>query len=168
MLISIFNMVFLPVTAGIIRNHYFHSFIQRIEMTLPSLSMIAILLIIGIVVALNQHALHNTGPITVLAVILHNSIGLVGGYFIARFFQLNLKQSRTVALEVGMQNSGLGIGTILMKYIVQRCDQEGAKAYLESTNPGNISFYKRLGFDVVGEVQLGSVPLFTPMIRLPV
>ena len=55
----------------------------------------------------------------------------------------------------------------LMKHAVRRCDEDETKAYLESTNPRNISLYERHGFEVVGEVQAGSVPLFTAMIRLP-
>ncbi len=62
---------------------------------------------------------------------------------------------------------GQGIGAALMKHAVRRCDEDETKAYLESTNPRNISLYERHGFEVVGEVQAGSVPLFTAMIRLP-
>jgi ribosomal protein S18 acetylase RimI-like enzyme len=62
---------------------------------------------------------------------------------------------------------GQGIGALLMKHAVQRCDEDGVKAYLESSNPANISLYQRHGFEVVGEVQIGSVPVLTPMIRVP-
>lgn len=60
---------------------------------------------------------------------------------------------------------GQGFGTLLMKHALRRCDQEGIAAYLESSNPRNISFYQRLGFEIVGKIQCGSSPVMTPMLR---
>ena len=71
--------------------------------------MLLILLIIAIVVALNADRLLDVGLITLIAVILHNLSGLAGGYYISRLIGLDIKQSQTIAIEVGMQNSGLGV-----------------------------------------------------------
>ncbi|MCA1393317.1 GNAT family N-acetyltransferase [Bradyrhizobium sp. IC3123] len=60
---------------------------------------------------------------------------------------------------------GKGLGTLLMNYALQRCDEDGIVAYLESSNPENIPFYQRHGFKVVGEIQHGSSPPLTPMLR---
>jgi GNAT superfamily N-acetyltransferase len=60
---------------------------------------------------------------------------------------------------------GQGLGTLLMKHAVRRCDEEGVAAYLESSNPRNISFYQRHGFKIVGKIQSGSSPVLTPMLR---
>ena len=60
-----------------------------------------------------------------------------------------------------------GLGAELMRHAVARCDQEGALAYLESSNPRNISLYLRYGFDVMGEIRIGAAPLVTPMLRRP-
>ena len=49
------------------------------------------------------------GPLVLLAVILHNLLGLSCGYGLARISGLSEKQCRTIAIEVGMQNSGLGV-----------------------------------------------------------
>jgi hypothetical protein len=46
------------------------------------------------------------------------------------------------------------LGTTLMTPMLERCDREGLPAYLESSNPRNEPFYRRLGFAVTGEVQL--------------
>jgi hypothetical protein len=46
-----------------------------------------------------------------------------------------------------------------------RVDAEGLPAYLESSNPRNISFYERHGFEVVGRIQAGKTPVVTPMLR---
>jgi GNAT superfamily N-acetyltransferase len=62
---------------------------------------------------------------------------------------------------------GNGFGGALMRCGVARCDQERAMAYLESTNPRNISLYERHGFEVMGEIQIGAGPLVTPMLRQP-
>lgn len=60
---------------------------------------------------------------------------------------------------------GQGIGDRLMRHALARCDREGATAYLESSNPRNIPFYRRHGFDVLGTIQAGSSPVLTPMFR---
>jgi ribosomal protein S18 acetylase RimI-like enzyme len=60
---------------------------------------------------------------------------------------------------------GRGLGALLMKHALRRCDQEGIAAYLESSNPRNISFYERHGFRITGRIQSGSSPVLTPMLR---
>ena len=60
---------------------------------------------------------------------------------------------------------GQGLGALLMKHVLRRCDEEGIAAYLESSNPRNISFYQRLGFKITGRIQSGSSPVLTPMLR---
>lgn len=60
-----------------------------------------------------------------------------------------------------------GIGHALMSYSAARCDQEGVLAYLESTNPRNVSLYERHGFESIGEIQVGKAPVITPMLRRP-
>jgi GNAT superfamily N-acetyltransferase len=62
---------------------------------------------------------------------------------------------------------GKGLGAELMRHGVARCDQEGALAYLESSNPRNIPLYLRYGFEVMGEIRVGAGPLVTPMLRRP-
>jgi GNAT superfamily N-acetyltransferase len=62
---------------------------------------------------------------------------------------------------------GRGVGAELMRHAVARCDREGALAYLESSNPRNISLYRRYGFEMMGEIRIGAAPLVTPMLRRP-
>jgi hypothetical protein len=59
------------------------------------------------------------------------------------------------------------LGAELMRHAVARCDHEGALAYLESSNPRNISLYLRSGFEVMGEIRIGAAPVVTPMLRRP-
>ena len=62
---------------------------------------------------------------------------------------------------------GQGLGSELMKAAVARCDQDGVRAYLESSNPRNITLYQRHGFEIIAEVRSGACPVFTAMIREP-
>jgi ribosomal protein S18 acetylase RimI-like enzyme len=62
---------------------------------------------------------------------------------------------------------GRGVGSQLMRHAVARCDESGTRAYLESSNPRNISLYLRHGFEVVAEVRSGDCPVFTAMVRNP-
>lgn len=62
---------------------------------------------------------------------------------------------------------GRGLGGALMRHAVARCDREGTLAYLESSNPRNITLYVRHGFEVMGRIQVGAGPIVTPMLRQP-
>ena len=62
---------------------------------------------------------------------------------------------------------GQGLGTLLMKHALRRCDEDGIAAYLESSNPRNISLYERHGFRIISQIQHGSSPTLTPMLRTP-
>ncbi|HEY2386141.1 MAG TPA: N-acetyltransferase [Candidatus Binatia bacterium] len=62
---------------------------------------------------------------------------------------------------------GRGLGAELMRFALARCDREGTVAYLESSNPQNISLYRRCGFEEMGEIKVGAAPLVTPMVRQP-
>jgi ribosomal protein S18 acetylase RimI-like enzyme len=61
--------------------------------------------------------------------------------------------------------TGRGLGAALMKHALQICDEQGLPAYLESSNPRNISLYERHGFEVMGEIRTDTSPLMTPMYR---
>ena len=60
---------------------------------------------------------------------------------------------------------GKGHGDALMRYALERCDRDHLPAYLESTNPRNISLYKRHGFEALETIQVGSSPPLVPMLR---
>jgi ribosomal protein S18 acetylase RimI-like enzyme len=70
-------------------------------------------------------------------------------------------------IGVDPAHQGKGIGDALMSYALDRCDRERVPAYLESSNPRNISLYRRHGFEPVGTIQAGSSPTLVPMVRRP-
>lgn len=125
MLLSIIQVVLVPVGAGLLLNRHWRALFIRLEPVLPSLSVAIILMIIAIIVALNADRLVQVGMITLLAVVLHNTLGLSGGYYFSRLVGLNLQQSRTIAIEVGMQNSGLGV-TLAMEFFSATAALPGA------------------------------------------
>ena len=57
------------------------------------------------------------------------------------------------AVGVSPDRRGNGVGARLLAPMLARCDRLGLPAYLESSNPGNLGFYRRLGFAVTGEVR---------------
>ncbi|MCY3632166.1 MAG: GNAT family N-acetyltransferase [bacterium] len=63
------------------------------------------------------------------------------------------------------QSKGLG-GKVLTP-MLDRCDRIGMLAYLESSNPANVGFYRRHGFEPIDEFYLGEGVLITPMSREP-
>lgn len=70
-------------------------------------------------------------------------------------------------IGVDPSRQGAGIGNALMTHALERCDADGLPAYLESSNPANVPFYERHGFEVAGLIQAGSSPPIRPMYRKP-
>ena len=62
---------------------------------------------------------------------------------------------------------GQGIGTSLMRFALEKCDEQNLPAYLESSNPRNITLYQRFGFEIVGLIRAGGSPPMFPMMRRP-
>ncbi len=70
-------------------------------------------------------------------------------------------------IGVEPNSQGRGLGGALLRHAIARSDADEALAYLESSNPRNISLYERHGFEVMGKIQIGAGPLVTPMLRRP-
>ncbi|MEW8689926.1 MAG: bile acid:sodium symporter family protein [Candidatus Thiodiazotropha endolucinida] len=115
MLWSIFKIVLFPVTLGVLVNTLFGRKLGAFKHIFPLLSVLAIVVIIAIIVALNRSNLANMGMAIALAVIMHNLLGLAGGYWLPKLLGWDERVCRTLAIEVGMQNSGLGVA-LAVKY----------------------------------------------------
>jgi len=113
MLVSILKIVILPVVVGVGINALWGRRVKKFESVFPAVSVFGIVLVIATVVALNRDSLSRAGFSVVLAVVLHNGFGLAGGYLGARALRLPVNQARTIGIEVGMQNSGLGVALAL-------------------------------------------------------
>ena len=109
MLLTILEVILLPVAAGVVLNRLMGSRLGALRDAFPLVSVAAIVVIIAIVVALNAGRVANLAWVVAAAVVLHNGIGLAAGYAVPRLIGWDARLARTIAIEVGMQNSGLGV-----------------------------------------------------------
>lgn len=116
MLGSIMYMVILPVALGLLLSHYFSKQVKTIAPALPLLAVLSIILIIAIITALNASQFALLGFSLLLAVILHNSLGLFLGYSGAKMLGYPSTECKTLAIEVGMQNSGLAVALAIKHF----------------------------------------------------
>jgi len=68
-----------------------------------------------------------------------------------------------IGIDPSRQNQGQGAA--LIQHALRICDRDHVSAYLESSNPRNISFYRKHGFEVLATLQSGTSPPVTPMYR---
>jgi len=106
--LSILKIVLVPVVLGLALKKLLPKFANEGEKWTPAISVLAIMAIIACVVALNVKNIITTGMAIFIAVVLHNMLGLLLGYAMARIARQDKKNCRAIAIEVGMQNSGLG------------------------------------------------------------
>ncbi len=70
-------------------------------------------------------------------------------------------------IGIDPKHQGKGLGGTLLAHVTEICDRDGVPAYLESSNPRNITLYERHGFEITGQIQHGSSPIIVPMLRQP-
>jgi len=104
---SILLVVAVPVALGVAIRRICRGRTAWLEKICPVVSSTGIVLVIGIIFALNAPQLRTSGLTVALAVILHNLAGLAAGYGCARLCRCDQRTALTIAIEVGMQNSGL-------------------------------------------------------------
>ncbi len=107
MFMSIIQVVIIPIGLGLLINKLFENLTQKIKDVLPAVSVTAICLIVGAVVSHNSEKILSTGLVIFAVVILHNLLGYLSGYLTGVLFKMDLPRKKAVAIEVGMQNSGL-------------------------------------------------------------
>ena len=116
MLISILTIVIFPVGLGLALKHFYADRIGAVEHYLPLVAVCAIVIIIAIITALNAGQFSQLGLTVLLAVILHNLFGITTGYAAARLLGYESRECRTLAIEVGMQNSGLAVALAIKHF----------------------------------------------------
>jgi len=115
MLLTVLKIVVIPVLAGVMINQFFGKRLEKVQPLFPLISVVAIVIIIAIIVALNASRIAEVSMVIMAAIILHNAVGLLSGYWVSRWFGYDVQTSRTLAIEVGMQNSGLSVA-LAIKY----------------------------------------------------
>ncbi len=108
MFLSIIKMVIAPLLLGLFIKYKFTKTIEKIEPVFPAISVTFIIFICSLVIALNKHFLVMLTVMVLAGVVLLNVWGMSTGYGLAKLFRMNIARRRTLSIEIGMQNAGLG------------------------------------------------------------
>jgi len=108
MMVSVIKMVIVPLFVGFGVRHYFKSKVEKILPVFPAISVTFIIFICSLVIALNKSYLAQVTVVIVAAGVVLNVYGMLAGYGIGSVFRMEVRRRRTLALEIGMQNAGLG------------------------------------------------------------
>lgn len=120
MFLTVIKTVILPLFVGLAMRFWFRDAMQRIEKVFPAISVTFVVFICSLVIALNHEYLAMLTGVILAVSLLLNIGGMLGGYGVGTLFRLDIPKRRTLALEVGMQNAGLG-STLALQHL-------GAKA----------------------------------------
>lgn len=146
MLTDIVKIVLLPVLAGVLINRVAHRALRPLQALFPLLSVAAIVCIIAVIVALNQPRFAQLGVLLAAAVVLHNALGLAAGYLVPRLLGQDARICRTLAVEVGMQNSGLAVA-LAIKFFAPVAALPGALFSIWHNLSGSLlaAYWRRTG-----------------------
>ncbi len=103
------QVVIIPVAIGVALNRWAPRAVVRVLPAAPLVSVLAIALICGSIIGQNAQDVRESGLTLLAAIVLLHATGFGVGYMFARVFQLPPIVARTVSIETGMQNSGLGV-----------------------------------------------------------
>ena len=109
MLSSILQVVLLPIILGIALRAVFKQRIDQHVHWMPVISVVAIVAIVSAIIAGSKAQILQSGLLVLSVVILHNGLGYLLGFCLSRYLKLPDADCKAVAIEVGMQNSGLGV-----------------------------------------------------------
>ena len=104
------KIVLLPVLAGSIFHHLVYHRQKWLERVMPVISMVGILIMTALTVAVGRDRLMQVGPLLIVACVIHSTAGFGLGYFVCWLLGRDKLTCRTIALEVGLQNSGMAAG----------------------------------------------------------
>ncbi|HCI3959277.1 TPA: bile acid:sodium symporter family protein [Pseudomonas aeruginosa] len=108
MFLSILQVVLVPIALGLLAQRLLGERTRQVAEVLPLVSVFSIVVIIAAVVAASQARIAESGLLIMAVVMLHNGFGLSLGYLTGKLTGMPLAQRKALAIEVGMQNSGLG------------------------------------------------------------
>ncbi|MBL4976783.1 bile acid:sodium symporter family transporter [Bacillus halotolerans] len=106
--ISILQAVLIPIITGLVVKIFFKKQVAKAVHALPLVSVIGIVAIVSAVVSGNRENLLQSGLLIFSVVILHNGFGYLLGFLCAKLLKMDYSSQKAIAIEVGMQNSGLG------------------------------------------------------------
>ena len=110
---DLFKLVLLilgiPLISGMLVRHYLPKIASQIEKTLKPLSMIVFIALICIAFSQNLDVFANYIHLVLFLVVFHNIFAFILGFYTAKAFKLNRADTKTIAMETGIQNGGLGL-----------------------------------------------------------
>ncbi|HOO70341.1 MAG TPA: bile acid:sodium symporter family protein [Spirochaetota bacterium] len=109
MFLTIIYTVVLPLLLGFVVRKFFTETIEKFDFFPPALSVTAIVVITSYVVAANRDNLGKATMIIFAAVVFHNIMGMLLGYASGSAAKYSFKRKKTLSIEIGMQNAGLGV-----------------------------------------------------------
>lgn len=102
------KVVLVPVLLGVLLNKYLPKITRKILPVAPLIAVIAIVLIVASIIGQGRDEILQSGVRLMGAVFSLHLLGFVLGYFMSRLVSKHSEVNRTISIEVGMQNSGLG------------------------------------------------------------
>ncbi len=109
MVLSVVKVILVPVLLGILIRTLFGCQIQKISDILPIISVVSIVMIICGIVSVNAEKIVSCGALVLGVVALHNLCGMGLGLLAAKVLKVEYSRATAIAIEVGMQNSGLAV-----------------------------------------------------------
>lgn len=109
MLKSILQVVLFPIVLGLLVRAILKKKVDHYIQVMPLISVVAIVAIVAAIIAGSKAQILESGLMILGVVILHNGFGLLLGFWAARIFKLPYTDCKAISIEVGMQNSGLGV-----------------------------------------------------------
>lgn len=106
---STLQVVLLPVVAGLVLNRRLPGLVRVVLPVAPLVAVVAIVLICASIIGQNRDAVQAAGARLLAAVALLHVLGFGLGWLAARLLGFDERTARTASIEVGMQNSGLGV-----------------------------------------------------------
>ena len=116
MLLSIVYVVIAPIVAGLLCQRFLRKLTERVTPYLPAFSSLTIAVVVAIVVSHVADKLLSGGLIVVVVVMLHNLGGLSMGFLLGKLMRMTKPKTTAIAIEVGMQNSGLASSLAVMHF----------------------------------------------------
>ena len=107
--VSTTQVVVLPVAAGVILNRFAPAVVRGVLPAAPLVSVLLIALVCGSIIGQNAATVRESGLRLLAAIVLVHAAGFALGYGFARLLGFPIVTARTISIETGMQNSGLGV-----------------------------------------------------------
>lgn len=109
MLTSILQVVLFPIVLGLVVRAILKKKVDHYIQVMPLISVVAIVVIVAAIIAGSKAQILESGLMILGVVILHNGLGLLLGFWAGKIFKLPYADCKAISIEVGMQNSGLGV-----------------------------------------------------------